>query len=174
MKNPLIRSLCLLTLLACIASTAEAGIQSRHAQEDFAPLAGPLARGARVALHDIAVGDRVQTLELERFEVWALDAVIEVAGEGGTKTRLAPPDIQYFRGIVAGQPDSMVFLSSGREQGISGFILANERRYGVTTRSVRASRGSAEERAVFIDEMDVIDDYTPGGFQCDVEGKTVT
>lgn len=174
MKNPLIRLIWLLTLLACIPLTVEAGIQSRNADSDFAPLSAPLARGAKIALRDIAVGDRTQTLEVERFEVWAPNARIDVIGEGGAITHLAPPDIQYFRGIVAGEPDSLVFLSIGREQGVSGFILANERRYSVASRFVRASRGAVAERAVFIDEMDVLDDYAPGGFHCGVEGKTVT
>jgi len=169
MKNSLSR-ITLFTLFVCIPLPLAAGIQSRNVETDFAPLSGPLARGAKIALRDIAVGDRVQTLELERFEVWAPNARIDVVGEGGETTRLAPPDIQYFRGTVAGEPDSLVFLSNGREQGVSGFILANERRYSVATRFVR---GSAKEREVLIDEMDVIDDYAQGGFHCGVEGKNV-
>jgi hypothetical protein len=50
------------------------------------------------------------TLELERYEVFASDATVTVHGLTGDRVQ-PPPPVRYFRGKVAGDPTSRIFLA---------------------------------------------------------------
>lgn len=82
----------------------------------------------RVRLTDFSLpGGGFATLELERFEVLTPDArVVEADGFG--ERAVAAPDVAFFRGIVAGEPGSRVFLALS-PAGNNGFI---ERSSGMT------------------------------------------
>jgi hypothetical protein len=112
-------------LLAAAGPTRAAGpelpaVQSR----DFALMATKLAVGARVRLENVQVAEtgEARALVLERFEVFAEDAVITVHGDAGDRVLPAPAHA-YFRGAVEGSPGSRVFLArleDGRFQGVVG------------------------------------------------------
>jgi metallopeptidase family M12-like protein len=78
--------------------------------------------GGRLRLTDVEVPATSESLsfDVERFEVFAPDAVITVHGAGGIRELKRPADV-YFRGSVSGEPGSRVFLdvqANGSTRGI--------------------------------------------------------
>lgn len=130
-------------------------------------LSRPLAPGARVALERIPLGDMVVTLDLERFEVWAPDAQIVVEHGDGSRERIAPPPVQYFRGTVGDDPESMVFVAARTDGAVEGLVISNERRYRMRSRN-------AGERDVFVEETGLTDDLADeAGFMCELDQKRI-
>ncbi|HXT20583.1 MAG TPA: M12 family metallo-peptidase [Thermoanaerobaculia bacterium] len=107
---------------AAIAATAG----SRVAAADLARVAAATAVGQGLAVTEVELPATSETLALdvERFEVFAPDAEIVVHGASGTRTLPAPANA-YFRGTVAGEEGSRVFLE----------VLANGETRGVITRA---------------------------------------
>ena len=113
----------LLSLAAAAGPARAAGpelpvVESR----DFALMAARLAVGARLRLENVQVAEtgEARALVLERFEVFADDAVITIHGDAGDRVLPAPANA-YFRGTVDGSPGSRVFLArleDGRFQGL--------------------------------------------------------
>jgi hypothetical protein len=103
------------------------------------PLRGPLT----LADVPLAAGERV-TLELERFAVFAPDAVVEIHGDAGV-TRLAPPDNAYFRGRVAGRPGSTALLSALESGEVRGLVLDGPRIFQLGADPQDASRRTSRE-----------------------------
>lgn len=169
-----VRRVVLLFLSVSVAAGASAGIESRSALREFAPLAAARAAGDRVRIERIPVGESVETLNLERFEVWAPDAEIVVEGEGGVRQRLPRPKTQFFRGSVEGDPESTVFLSVEEDSSMQGMILANERRYDVRTRRGRAGLQRDHDGEVFVREIGIEDEEYGSGFICEREAQTIT
>jgi hypothetical protein len=91
---------------------------------DFARSAGSAAMGSRLRLEGVAVpeGDAPVAFDLERFQVFAADAEITLHGAGGRVRRMAAPANAYFRGVVAGRPDSRVFLARLATGGVQGVV----------------------------------------------------
>jgi hypothetical protein len=153
-------------LFLALALPSEAAMQHRMAADALAPLSAPMKIGARVKIDRVPLADGEESvLELERFQVWADHAEIQVFGEGQEVVeRLAPPAAQYFRGRVAGQPDSLVFMSTtGRR--VDGMIWVGDRKFALGT-----ARGE-----VVVQESSAIDDIPLDSetFRCEVEGTTV-
>ena len=147
---------------------AEGGMQHRVEAGVMAPLESPVPEGETIRVDGVPLTDgEPATLELERFEVWAVEAEILVFGADGTVLeRLPVPAIQYFRGRVAGEPDSLVFLSRAGEN-VEGLIYTADRKFAVGSR--RLVRGSMETELV-IEESSVLDDFpTDGTFTCDLD-----
>ena len=143
-------------------------MESRIGARTFDVLRRPIAAGARVRIERVNVGDTVVTLDLERFEVWAPDAEILVEHGGGRRERIAPPPVQYFRGTIDGEPDSMVFVAIRSDGAVEGMVLAHERRYRMRSRN-------AEEMDVFVAETGIEEEMPPdGGFACDLEQQVLT
>jgi len=162
--SKLIRSFVLLSLLAA-AAAASAGVQSLVAEESFRQLRGPVSPGAKVRLERLPVGDTVQTLELERFEVWAPDAEIVVEHSQGRRERIAPPPVHYFRGTLAGVPESMVFLAVRSDGALDGFVFENDRRFTLR---------SGAEMDVLIEDVTFSEaDAEEGGFTCDLDRSPI-
>jgi hypothetical protein len=82
--------------------------------------------------------NRTVSVDLEPFTVWAQDAVIEVTG-GVEVRRLPIPEERYFRGRVAGEPDSLVFVAVGRKS--SGFVQIGGRTWTLSTVAATAAGG---------------------------------
>jgi hypothetical protein len=165
-----------LLLIACL-TVSTLSIRGAARYEADAPtlerLSGPLQNGARVRLESVPLLDGgPETLELEKFELWTSDAEIKVFGPNGTiDARLPIPSAQYFRGRVAGEPDSLVFLSV--QNGLAdGLVYAHEKKFAIGSR--RVSRDSAETR-LLVEESSVLDDYPidGAGFTCEVEKTQV-
>ncbi|MBV8520376.1 MAG: hypothetical protein JO197_23495 [Acidobacteria bacterium] len=161
-------SVLFVAVVAFIAATrADAGIQSRADGDVISPLLRPMATGTRVQLRHIPVGDALDaSLDLERFEVWAPNAELVVEHDGGQRTHIAPPPVQYFRGTVSGDPESMVFLAVRSDGATEGLVISKERRFTVRSRS---------PKDIVVEDVAATDDYTPGGgFMCDLDGAPVS
>lgn len=87
--------------------------------------------GGALRLAGVPVEARTVALVLERFEVFTADARIEVQGPAGTY--LAPlPQRTWFRGSIAEEPESLAFLSVGKDA-VHGLILSRERLFVLGT-----------------------------------------
>ncbi|HEY0141501.1 MAG TPA: FG-GAP-like repeat-containing protein [Thermoanaerobaculia bacterium] len=159
-------------LLLFPVSGAFAGMAHRVDSDAFRPLNEPRAKGARLSV-DVFLGEQPLTLELERFEVFNPDAEIRVYGDNDKVIeRLAPPAQQYYRGYLANDPDSMVFLSAANGR-YEGLILTEKRRYEITS-APRSRVGTNAVRPgeadIFVMESPLDEDFSGlDGFTCDVE-----
>lgn len=165
---PVLRRAFVACLFAFLPFSAFAGMQYRLDGDSLAPLSGPTKIGARLHVDNVPLVDgEPETLELERFEVWAPNADIKVFGANEeVVATLAVPSAQYYRGRVAGQPDSLVFLSvdGGR---VEGLIYTGDRKFGIGSR-LRSRKSN--ELDIVIEESSVMDDLpADGGFTCGVE-----
>jgi hypothetical protein len=154
------------------AFSLQASVQHRVEQGTLAPLSAPTMVGGRMKIANVPLVDgKPETLELERFEVWAPGADIKVFGANGEVVEsLQPPATQYFRGSVAGMPDSIVFLAKTGPV-VEGLIYAQEKKFAIG--SVRTSRRSVATEVV-VQESSFTDDYpVDGGFTCDLEKAAV-
>ncbi len=75
--------------------------------------------------------------------MWAPNAKIKLFDADGKSTDLRRPSIRTFRGTVAGDPDSMAFLSLGK--GVTGFVITGDRKFVLSSRP-RASQSASLER----------------------------
>lgn len=155
------RSLLPVFLFLLSASSLSAGIQSRVSEDSIRELSGPVRAGAKVKLAHVPIGDTERTLELERFEVWAPNAELVVDHGDGTRTTIAPPAMQYFRGTVGGDPDSMVFLSVSGNGSTEGLVITNDKRYKLRSHSAQDA---------LIEEVSFAEDVpADGAFTCDLD-----
>lgn len=125
-----------------------------------------LAARERLVLERVPLlnGDPAK-LELERFEVWRKDADIIAFGDHGKETHLAVPKTRYYKGHVAGDPESLAFLSVRADGGVTGMVTTKDKVFNI-------GRDGAAPLAVA--EYDPLDDATGvNGFQCDVEKAQV-
>jgi hypothetical protein len=102
---------------------------------DLARAAGLVPVGGRLMLEDVRVVDTGEpvALVLQRFQVFAADAVITVHGDEGDEV-LPAPDNAYFRGEVAGRPGSLVFLAVLEDGTAQGFVSEGGESYLVAPR----------------------------------------
>ncbi|HEX9985058.1 MAG TPA: M12 family metallo-peptidase [Thermoanaerobaculia bacterium] len=156
-------------------------MQNRVEQSTFARLSVPVAQGVKLRIPAVPLADAndTQELELERFEVWAPDAVIEIFGENGKVERAAPPAIRYFRGKVTNDEDSLVYLSVDEKGRVAGLIVSQDKRYTIHTRLTAGRTGSGprartegagRDEEVIVEETSVLDEMEQA-FTCDVEKK---
>ena len=94
-------------------------VQSR----DFTATAPGVAGGGRLRLEGVRIADAEETeaFDLERFEVFAQGATITVHGDAGDQVLRAPANA-YFRGTIAGKPESRVFLARLEDGGVQGMV----------------------------------------------------
>jgi len=107
-----------MVLAAPLAAAAAASTEVRASNRELAASARKVGRGAHLVVKGLTLEGQTaaSTLELERFDVWRPDAVVEIDGQ-----RALPPATAYFRGHVGGDPSSVALLSvreSGEVQGI--------------------------------------------------------
>jgi hypothetical protein len=166
--RPFVRLAFAACLVAFLPSAAFAAMQYRLDADSLAPLSGPTKVGARLQVDGVPlVNGEPETLELERFEVWAPNAEIKVFGANETLVeKLAPPAAHYYRGRVVGDAESLVFLSVDGDR-VEGLIYTGDRKFGVGSR-LRSRK--ANDLEVVIEESSVLDDVPlEGGFTCGVE-----
>lgn len=107
---------------AWAAGKRAAVVQKVWEGRDLAKAAAAAPMGSRLRVANVEKADTGETVAfaLERFEVFTADAMVTVHGDHGNEV-LPPPANAYFRGTVAGHPDSRVFLAvleDGTAQGI--------------------------------------------------------
>lgn len=120
-SNPTLRGAVALVSTFVLAMPAIAAAAPRHVRASnnaLADTARSVGKGGGLKVKGLKLhGQDVRaTLDLERFEVWRPDAVIEVDGQ-----RVAIPATTYFRGTVDGEQDSVAVISvrdSGEVQGV--------------------------------------------------------
>ncbi|MFN2425147.1 MAG: M12 family metallo-peptidase [Candidatus Binatia bacterium] len=107
-----------LLLAIPVAASAAPPKEVRASSRDLAASARGVGRGAHLVIKGLTLEGQsaASTLDLERFDVWRPDAVVEIDGQ-----RALPPATAYFRGSVGGEEGSEVMLSvreSGEIQGL--------------------------------------------------------
>ena len=107
---------------AWAAGKRAAAVQTVRESRNLAKAAAAVPVGSRLRVANVEKADTGETAAfvLERFEVFTADATVTVHGDQGDEV-LPPPANVYFRGTVAGHPDSRVFLAvleDGTAQGI--------------------------------------------------------
>ncbi|HLA77043.1 MAG TPA: M12 family metallo-peptidase [Vicinamibacteria bacterium] len=95
---------------------------------DLAARARRVAVGSSFTLTDLALDTALPkaALELTRFEVFAPDAKIVVHREKGEEILPAPANA-YFRGRLAGDPDSTAILTVRAQGGVRGLLAQSGR-----------------------------------------------
>jgi len=170
-----LRAILLFSAASLFAVTASGAGPVRFDGAPFRALSAPLAVGAQVSVQGIPIDDRIERLNLERFEVFADDADIKVLGANDVVLqKLTPPAVRYFRGTIADEEDSLVFLAVAGSC-IDGVIFKNDRRFGIAGRR-RIERGRDRgDVDAFISEAGVADDIPADGkgFVCDLEKAPV-
>jgi hypothetical protein len=115
------------SLLAALAAAGAASSQPVLSVAADSPELWSEARalpfGGELHLQGLALdgGDSRQTLVLERFRVFSEDARVTVHGDDGDSA-VKVPDNAYFRGSVAGRPDSVAWLTARESGGLRGLI----------------------------------------------------
>ena len=161
------RASCFGLLFAALSFSLYGGAEERVALRKFERLTAPLAVGGHVRIDAIPFGGRMQSLELERFEVFAPNAKVVVYSEDGYIEQ-APPAIVFYRGNITGDPESLVYLSRS-EEGMQGFAMKGDRKFSIGSRARIGSRFVTDPDGVFIREIDPSDEIPFDGqtWQCD-------
>jgi hypothetical protein len=115
---------------AWAAGKRAAVMQTVLESRDLARAAAEVPMGRRLRVENVEKADTGETAAfvLERFEVFTADAMITVHGDHGDEV-LPPPANAYFRGTVAGQPDSRVFLAVMEDGTAQGIVNEGEEIY---------------------------------------------
>lgn len=127
----------------------------------------------KVSITDVNLGHAaLDTLELEPMELWAPGAKLMVQGNGGVQA-LSPPDAQYFRGRVKGDPSSAVFLAVADKK-IHGMVVAGGKHFalGSATR-VDKTNGAADDDTIGLRELEAGEEPSSGDWTCDVESQAI-
>lgn len=167
-----------LAVVCCLFAgvTAEAAMQHRLEGKSFAILERPLAAEARIRLAGIPLIDgELATIELERFDIMAPNAEAFVYDGDGKREALKLTPMRFFRGNVAGQADSLVYLSITDER-IEGLIMAGERKFTMLSRGRKGAedKSRSTERDVFVEEIPPQYEFTADeGFTCGFSSKVV-
>lgn len=140
-----------IVLPAAAASAAAAPAQVAGAQ--LAAVAATTRTGDRLRVTEVELPatSEVLALDVQRFEVFAPDAEIVVHGSSGV-TKLPAPKNAYFRGAVAGEAGSRVFLevlAGGETRGIitragdDAFLIDNNETGGTAAGRLQGVRADA-------------------------------
>lgn len=172
------QALTLASVFFLFTPLASASVQYKIDRDTLAPLTAPLAAGAKVTIGRIPVDGEIESLKLERFEVFAKDADIKVLGANDEVLELLdPPMIQYYRGQIVGESDSLAFISVAGPR-IDGVIFKGDRRFGIGSRLRPHKQATREGEGfdVFIQESEPIDDIPPDGkgFVCELDRSPIS
>ena len=133
----------------------------------------------RVSIQVPLVNGDPETIELERFEVWAPDGKIMIHEEGGVVRELPPPARFYYKGHVAGHDDSTIFISmDAKDRGdIQGIVLIGEKKlhFGRGIRKSGRAAANADDDPILITENDAVDELLDpaADWTCKVEGRSI-
>ncbi len=146
------------------------------AQPNLAQKLSTLPVQAKVRIESVplgAAGSPSVALSLEKFTVFAPDAVVVLDSGRPNERRIAPPALAYFRGEVDGHPGSSAFWSvdeSGHMKGVlqvDGQTIVTEQKPGVS-----ASSSAGATTAPVLTQSRAVDkahDFAGQTFQCGVD-----
>ena len=110
-------------------------------------------------------GSQFVALNLEKFAVFAPDAVVVVDSGSANERRLAPPAMAHFRGEVEGYPGSSAFWSVDETGHMKGILHMGEQII-VTEQSPGSAAKTSASTARSVDKSS---DFAGRNFQCGVE-----
>ena len=111
-------------LVASPALAADPPVVVSALRPDVPSVARGLPLGAAMHLDGVKlVGRGFETLELERFPVFAAGATIKINGAGASASNPAP-DNAYYRGTVAGIPGSRAVMTFRAAGGVRGVVTS--------------------------------------------------
>jgi hypothetical protein len=152
----------LVAALLAIAPAAFGAGEERVPREEMAKLQHASQDTREVRLEHFPLDGRSETLVLEEFDVLAPNAVIERFDDELKPSRVKPSPMRQFRGYVDGEPDSLVYLSTGPHA--DGVIVSRDRKYIVKQRRGRGGNDDfVVEEVPLLDELAAADD----GFRCE-------
>ena len=132
---------------------------------------------SRVRIDGLPLGNAaLDTIELEPMKVWADDAKIYVHREAGLVETMAVPDVKYFRGKVAGDERSLVFLSVNHGTVDGLIVTGQDKRFRVGTGRERGTNRSQASDPLLISEVDEDSEAVQpeNKWTCAVENKGLT
>ncbi|HET9767119.1 MAG TPA: M12 family metallo-peptidase [Thermoanaerobaculia bacterium] len=118
--------------------------------------------GGTLRLVAVPLATRTADLELERFEVFTSGARVLVHEPGDKTSTQPPPDRAYFRGSIAGEPDTVAFLAVGDAGEVRGLAIGA----GGTFVLGAETGAKAGEPLVARRAEDVLGTVAPRGFEC--------
>lgn len=123
-----VRAAAAVLLCGAGAVSAASAVRVHAADPQLERGARGVARGQQLVVEGLLLeAERAtSTLELERFEVWRPGAVVLIDGQ-----RVAVPKTLYFRGRIAGEPDSAVLLSVREHGGTTGMVFRGESAWAI-------------------------------------------
>jgi len=133
------------------------------ASGELPALARAVPQGGRLRTGGVDLGGGAETLTLERFDVFAADAVITVRGDGYEVQRRAPGNA-YFRGSVEGDPTSVAVVTVPERGPLHG-VVSGEGGIWLLERTARGAEVSLRARGV-----DVAEVLAEHPFECGTEG----
>jgi Metallo-peptidase family M12 len=163
-----------LFVASLVTADASAAVRNRVEAGAFAPLHAPVRSGVKLEIRNVPLVERAETIVVEEFDVLAPGAVIEVFDGNGKPTRVTPQPMRQFRGMVAGDPSSIVYLSITRGTRMDGIVISRDRKFSLWSAGAGrpVPREGSEKNDVFIEEITAGEEEAP--FTCDVEGMAVT
>ncbi len=162
-------ALCAALTLATPAAAAPEALAGAWALDELAATARLVEPGGRLVVSgvELAPGEPPAALELTRFEVFTPGAVVVVHHDGGEETLPAPRGGAWFRGTVAGDPDSLAVLSvraAGEEGGaVRGIVQQGGATWVLGARPASAGGAPADLAARAADASEV---PGTGAFDC--------
>jgi hypothetical protein len=126
--------------------------------------------GGRLRVENVRNADTGESsaFVLERFAVFTADARITVHGAHGDEV-LPPPANVYFRGVVAGRPDSRVFLAVLPDGRVQGVVTAGEESYLIGGDDEPAAKALRAPLAMRRADLGALKASRGEGFSCDNE-----
>jgi hypothetical protein len=169
-------------VFAFVATPSFAG-PARELDRRIGRILETMPADGKATLRDISLGrESLDALEIEPMEVWAKDAKIIAFGPAGEETIIPPPDVKYFKGRVAGEDDSAVFLSRSADGSTRGMVILGDRRFVIGTGVRKTGRSgpyvnmdgdsrAAANAPLLISEIDELDAlHEPDGdWACDID-----
>jgi hypothetical protein len=141
-------------LFAVALATPAAAGQFLIGKDALRQLRAPVAEGETLQFSGVEIDGTPRILDLEAFEIYAPDAIIEAAGPGGIIRRLEIPAIRFFRGTISGEVDSMVFIAV--DDSVAGVIFSEGRKFRIGSKARPRGIPRADESAgfdVFLEEF---------------------
>src|SRR2546430_8340648 len=149
----------------CLALlTAVPALASRPYVVEQSAVSKLRAGGQKIVIDQMPMFDgNPATVTLERFEVWAPDAQVIKYDKDRKETRVPRPTTKFYRGRIAGDADSLIFMSVEASGQINGLALSGDGKRKLSIRrGVRAGGQAAPRRddtdaPLMVREFDEVD-----------------
>jgi len=164
-------TLVLLGVVCCCSARPALGAPARRvahaAQADLGAVARGLPVHGSLRVDGVRFEGTSTALELERFEAFAPDAQVVIAGDHGDFV-LPAPDNAYYRGAVEGDLSAVAVLTARAKGGVRGLIVKN----GVPW-VISDDHGPEQPPGLATRKVDIAREFAGHPFRCSaVQGPT--